>query len=461
MNTWRTKISVLLALGITTLFGAAQSLAQTPTTKHDAAADKAAHADATKDAAKDAGSKFIRVVSEDDGKTLKLQLASRKLVRADGTGPTLYLTGAVHIADRTFYDALQKFLDDKDVVLFEGVKPPGAGAMQHAKLGDSAEERVTATKRRIQLLALFVEKYKAGKADYPIKLDALASGIEPKLAKMLSPGMDNDAWGRPLVYQLTTTERKTVEGAIRESHFDIISYGADGKPGGDGPDADIAYSKQKPVKATDLKEGEEGIQQQLAQSMGLVFQLDCMDHNKPNWRNSDLSIDQLQDRLEMGGADADELFSMLDGDSFMGYMAGLVLKVIGYFPSISTMFKMMMVDMLANADEMMGALPGNMGAMMDVIIKDRNQVVMDDLTALIKNEPGIKTVGIIYGAGHLPDLEERLANQLGYHAAGDQWFTAITVDVTKTGMGVKQANQMRDMMKSMMQKQMKAAKKAK
>jgi len=447
MNTRRITFSFLLAFGLATLLGAGRLHAQSPATpKENAATDEPA--------------KFIRVLTEDDGKTLKLQLAARTLVKADGTGPTLYLTGAVHIADRTFYESLQKFLDQKDVVLFEGVKPPGAGSMQHAKLGDSAEERITATKRRIQLLALFVEKYKAAKTDYPAKLDALPTGIEPKLAKMLTPGMDTDAWGHPLVYQLTTTEKKDDDGPVRESHFDIISYGADGKPGGDGPDADIAYSKQKPVKATDLKE-EEGIQQQLAQSMGLVFQLDCMDHNKPNWRNSDLSVDQVQDRLEMGGADADELFSMLSGSSFMGKVAGLVLKFVGSMPTLSTMLKMMMVDMLANADEMMGSLPGNMGAMMDVIIKDRNQVVMDDLAAVIKNEPNIKTIGIIYGAGHLPDMEERLASQLGYHQTGEQWFTAITVDVTKTGMGVKEANRIRDMMKSMMQKQVKGLKKSK
>lgn len=459
MTTWRTKFTACIAFGITSVCFAAHTLAQSPASP-DAAGAKAQ--DAAAPASPEA--KFVRVLTEDDGKTLKLQLASRTLVRADGTGPTLYLTGAVHIADRTFYDALQKFLDDKDVVLFEGVKPPGAGAMQHSKLGDSAEERITATKRRIQLLALFVEKYKAGTSDYPARLDALPSGIEPKLAKMISPGMDTDAWGTPLVYELTTTEKKSPEkdggAVVRESRFDIISYGADGKPGGDGPDADIAYSKQTPVKAGDLKE-EEGIQQQLAQSMGLVFQLDSMDHNKPNWRNSDLSIDQLQDRLEMGGTDPDELFSMLQGGSFVGKLAGIVLKIVGAMPTLSTMLKMMMVDMLANADEMMDSLPGNMGAMMDVIIKDRNQVVMDDLAALIKSEPDIKTVGIIYGAGHLPDMEERLASQLGYHEAGQQWFTAITVDVTKTGMSTRQANQMRDMMKSMMQKQIKAAKKAK
>jgi len=417
----------------------------------------------TPDAKADAASKYVRVVEEDGGKTLKLEIASRRLEPVGGKGPTVFLTGAVHIGDPSFYESLQAFLDAKDVVLFEGVKPPGAGSMEHGQFeeGDDSQ-RVTATKRRIQLLALFFEKYKAEKGEYPITTTDLEKGLPPKLAKM-GAGLERDAWGNWLIFsQATRTEEPAVgspkpEVAAKkvETSFDITSLGSDGKEGGEGDAADIKYSNQTPVKASDLNENEEGIQAQMAHALGLVFQLDAMDPNKPNWRNSDLSIDQIQDRLAIEGADADELFSMLSGNSFMAKVGGFVLKLIGGMPSLSTMLKMMMVDMLASADDLMANMPGNMGAMMDVIIKDRNEVVVHDLAALIKNEPDVKTVAIIYGAGHLPDMEERIVNELGYRDAGEQWFTAITVDVTKTGMSVKEASRMRGTMKKMLQMQMK------
>ena len=40
-----------------------------------------------------------------------------------------------------------------------------------------------------------------------------------------------DPWGYPLMYQYPS--------AFSESPFDIFSYGADGQPGGEGPNADI------------------------------------------------------------------------------------------------------------------------------------------------------------------------------------------------------------------------------
>lgn len=44
------------------------------------------------------------------------------------TRTTLFLVGAVHIADRSYYDALQDVLDSCDVVLFEGVGPKAGDA---------------------------------------------------------------------------------------------------------------------------------------------------------------------------------------------------------------------------------------------------------------------------------------------------------------------------------------------
>ena len=41
----------------------------------------------------------------------------------------------------------------------------------------------------------------------------------------------------------------------------------------------------------------------MAEAFGLVFQLDAMNHDGPAWRNSDMSIDQVQRRLDQAGAE--------------------------------------------------------------------------------------------------------------------------------------------------------------
>ncbi|MGE3108755.1 MAG: type II secretion system protein GspG [Phycisphaerales bacterium] len=408
--------------------------------------------------------RHIRVVEEQDGRILKLELSSRKFVPADPAkkGPAVYLTGAVHIADQSFYEQLQAFLDTKDVVLFESVKPPGAGAMRHFDQTD--EQRVTATKRRIQLLALFVEQFRGRTRSYPGTLADLPGGIDPALVKVLD-GLNVDGWDHPLIYRLDTVVKPGENGEpeSRSTRFDLISYGSDGVEGGDGAAADLRYSDQKPVNVKSLSK-EDGIQADLARAMGLVFQLHAMSHDKPNWRNSDLSVDQVQDRLELGGGadQADQLFSMIAGESMLVKALGAGLKIlVSVFPSASSYMKIVMIDMLASADKLLANPPGGggqMAALMDVIIKDRNQVVIDDLGKIIENEPSVKTVGVIYGAGHLPDMEERLINELGYRYESDQWFTAITVDVTSAGMSVQEANSMRKTMKRMLDMQLKPAK---
>jgi hypothetical protein len=405
------------------------------------------------------GERWIRVVEEDGGEKIKLQLVSREYRLADGAGPSVFLTGAVHVADATFYKELQAFLDAKDVVLFEGVKPPGAGKLDHnAELGND-EALAKATERRIRFVATFVEKHKRTNKAYPATLEELVEGADGRISKILA-GCLHDAWGNPLAYKLKDAA-PVVEGAAKNKKgseaFEITSLGADGKPAGDGVDADLAFSDQPALQKGEIVEGE-GIQRQLASALRLKFQLDAMDDTKENWRNSDLSVDQVMDRLSASGTDPDQLFSMIGGGSFLDVVIGGLAKVIGSSKMFSTILKMGMVDMLSQADQLLEAMGGEMGTMMEVIIEDRNRIVVDDLARVVRDEPGIKSIGIIYGAGHLPDLERRMAEELKLQPVGEQWFTAITVNVEDTGMSAAEAREMRDMLKSQMKKQLKLMK---
>ncbi|MCH7792235.1 MAG: hypothetical protein IID31_08150, partial [Planctomycetes bacterium] len=100
---------------------------------------------------------FIRVVEDEQAGTLRLEIAIREYAMRHGPGPAVSLAGAVHIADAGFYEQLQAYLDALDVVLFEGVKPPGAGEYP---IEATDARRAQLTKRRIRFVATVVAVYR-------------------------------------------------------------------------------------------------------------------------------------------------------------------------------------------------------------------------------------------------------------------------------------------------------------
>jgi len=99
--------------------------------------------------------------------------------------------------------------------------------------------RITAASVQIANLESVLELYRMDSARYPTTeqgLDALIN--EPDDARNYPPGgylqkrrVPEDPWGNPYEYEQP--------GQNNSHSFDIWSFGADGKSGGDGVDADI------------------------------------------------------------------------------------------------------------------------------------------------------------------------------------------------------------------------------
>jgi hypothetical protein len=305
-----------------------------------------------------------------------------------------------------------------------------------------------------------VEHYRSKKDEYPVSLDALVSGSEGRIGQLLK-GSLNDAWGRPIEYVLTPRSGGNgQEDTPVPVKFDLTSLGADGKAGGEGAAADQHFSDQKPLTKSEKGDRSEGIQQKLADALGVAFQLTSMNNNRPNWRNSDLSLDQIQARLDAAGASGDMLFSMLDGSSMFGKLAGFFLSMASATPESRAMLRAMIIQTVANAETLMQArLPGDMNKLMGVIVEDRNRVVVGDLKRVIEREPGVRSVAIIYGAGHLPGIQKSLITELGYTPGPDTWRTAMSVTAAEAGMSEAQFKSLRDSMSKAMAAQLGAAKK--
>ncbi len=92
---------------------------------------------------------------------------------------------------------------------------------------DNARPLLTPRERRtwddMRAIVALLESYKSAKGSYPTTSEGLAAlaplGSVPK----------TDAWGTAFAY--------TCPGTLAE--YELASYGADAKPGGDGEDADI------------------------------------------------------------------------------------------------------------------------------------------------------------------------------------------------------------------------------
>lgn len=378
---------------------------------------------------------YLRTVSDGSGTEQRLQVASRTFARDHA--PTIELVGAIHIADADYYKAVQAILDAHEVVLFEAVRPPGAGDGSPVPSEWDDPKRARMTERRVRFLGSAVESYRRTHGTLPATMADLRAGVPGKLRPMVAHSLA-DYWGRPITLR--------VEGET----FDVVSVGSDGAPGGEGAAADLHLSDQKPL--TPAEKGEAlGLQQRMAKALGLTFQMDGVDYAREHWRNSDMSMDQVQEAVG-DDAQAGALFSMLDGSSIMGRLAGFALAMIEGNPRMAASMKVMMLSTLSNADAAFAQLGPEMGRLMRVIIDDRNGVVIRDLGEIIADEPGVKSVAVLYGAGHMNDLEKRLVAELGYTPGETRWVDAIRVDLREAGMTPEQAKAMQETMQRMMER---------
>ena len=401
---------------------------------------------------------ILRVV-ENKGKSISLQIASRDYVKPDGTGPKVALVGVAHIGDRDFYRAIEKLLSEYEIVLYESVKPPGAGGAG----GETDEQRAESTKAAMQFVGGLIETYKAEQGEYPPDMSAaraFAEKKDPRIAKFIEAALV-DAWGKPLVYQRIEVAPEPTPQAEPAAGYSLVSLGADGATGGDAANADLDIADQDPPGPMTLSK-EDGLQSQLADALGLEFQLDALPYDSANWRCSDMAMDEITRRLAAKGLDFEEFGGTLAGSSLPAKIISallVVMKAADAFMegAIADTFKVVMIEMLGNEKLIDQSMAQFGEGFSDVIVNDRNQVAIDDLKRLIEQEPNVKSIAVLYGAAHMPDMSKRLSEQLGFEPApADQikWLTAIEVDMTKSAVSPAEINRIRAMIKQMVRQQL-------
>jgi general secretion pathway protein G len=104
---------------------------------------------------------------------------------------------------------------------------------QFIKQGEKAAAK--ATKAQIELLGTALDTFRLDASRYPTTQEGLQAltqkpaGVDRWDGPYLKKEVPNDSWGKPYIYKSPGDH----------GPYDIVSYGADGVPGGEGNDRDV------------------------------------------------------------------------------------------------------------------------------------------------------------------------------------------------------------------------------
>lgn len=212
---------------------------------------------------------------------------------------------------------------------------------------------------------------------------------------------------------------------------------------------------EAPAPGRKMEADESSLQFTLAKSLGLAFQLSAIRYDRPHFRNSDMTLEQIARVLSGGrartsragdpaaGSSAQSsrefavLMQVMDGGTFLGAMANGIARLLGSSPKLQAMTKLMLVELLGNLQDdiaEMGALPPDLKRLLTVLLHARNGVVLRDIKAELNKAEPAKSIAVFYGAAHLSDLEKRIRDELNYRAGEEQWLPAISVRLPDAGL---------------------------
>ncbi len=221
-------------------------------------------------------------------------------------------------------------------------------------------------------------------------------------------------------------------------------------------------TKQAPGEKTH----DTGIQKQLSNALGLVFQLDAIDYRRPHFVNSDLPAKGVEEKIREHTDRPEAKVSKRSGpgkkkakarahsdppeapdDTYqllMGAIQGRpetmemlkpMLAFVSASPEMVETTRLLLIEMLSRAEEMVGfakSISPEMKDLFDVLLVERNAVVLRDLRAQIAKHKAGETIAIFYGAAHMAELARRLRDDLHYTPGAEQWDTAFTADPAKS-----------------------------
>jgi hypothetical protein len=168
------------------------------------------------------------------------------------------------------------------------------------------------------------------------------------------------------------------------------------------------------------------IQQAMKDMLELDFQLEKVDYTKKNFVHADMSPDEFSKSMDDRGESFLQLYFRMVGASIAqqsgkkGGSSEAEMLLALFSPDRAFKLKRVMAEQFENLGGVTNALEGPKGS---TIIGERNRKAFEVLKKEIA--AGKKKIGVFYGAGHMPDMEKRLAKDFELHPASEvKWIEA-------------------------------------
>lgn len=158
-------------------------------------------------------------------------------------------------------------------------------------------------------------------------------------------------------------------------------------------------------------------QSKYAEALELVHQSQII-QPRSHWENADISARELRDSME--------LLSDMDLSIDKNSLDQETSLIKGFYTSKETKRNRIMHNRRELAKEILQSAnqinqEEDYKEALELLVKKRNQVVIQKLK---ETQGRFRTVGILYGAAHIPSFLEILHGSLGFRRASDLWLTA-------------------------------------
>ena len=159
----------------------------------------------------------------------------------------------------------------------------------------------------------------------------------------------------------------------------------------------------------------------------LEFQLDAIDYNAKNFVHADLDAETFLKLQEDRGESLLTLMlrsmaSQMQRQGQEGAPAPITLfDILAAMnsPDSARQYKLLLARQFQDIEAQMAGLEGGEGT---VILTERNKAAIKVLKEQIA--AGKKNIGVFYGAGHMPGLEDALVDEMGFKRTGIEWRVA-------------------------------------
>jgi hypothetical protein len=171
------------------------------------------------------------------------------------------------------------------------------------------------------------------------------------------------------------------------------------------------------------------MQNAMTEILALEFQLRGIDYTKANMVHADMSPDQFAAAMRDRGDSFWTILARVMGHAFSSQndstLSDARLLMALFDKNRALALKRILAEEFLDLDDSISAIEGPNGS---AIVADRNKVALKVLRKQI--DAGKQKIAVFYGAGHMPDFQERLRDEFGLVPISTRWLTAWSLTAT-------------------------------